>query len=100
MSAQAFPVAWPPGWPRTPGHKPNRGARFKCSVYELTSSCARDPLYEDLWKLGAKQVVPSTNRPIDGRRAVDSVICVTPVRPIWRSFNRSTILRLGNRERS
>lgn len=54
---QAYPLAWPPGWPRTPEHQQCR------SVFRVTPEKARRNLLDQLRLLGATpgRVVISTN---------------------------------------
>lgn len=56
MSVQAYPLTWPDGWPRTPDHKRKRTAPFK-----IGADKARRELTEELRRLGAREVVVSTN---------------------------------------
>lgn len=72
---QAYPLCWPEGWPRTPEHIRDDGARFKSGdVFEgygeqrryvgrkpITFDKARRLLRDELERLGAKSVVMSTN---------------------------------------
>jgi hypothetical protein len=66
MTAEAFPLAWPAGWPRTPAHKQvdsrtrwGRGEGRKRRPW--TFSEARDELYSELERFGARNLVLSTN---------------------------------------
>lgn len=61
MSAEAFPLQWPDGWPRTPDWKRESDNRFGGKVYGLQPGRVRDQLVEELGRLGAKNVVISTN---------------------------------------
>lgn len=68
----AHPLAWPDGWPVTPADKRVRGRAFKQASDHsyggrtlVTFGRARDLLYEELKRLGAKNVVVSTNHPAD-----------------------------------
>jgi hypothetical protein len=56
-----YPLSWPLGWKRT---KHPAKARFS-----LTSAAARDGLFDELERLGATQVILSTNIPLrqDGK---------------------------------
>lgn len=72
---EAFPLQWPAGWPRHRGQK-QYTARFKTGrhtwsggsgVRIVTFAVARDKLYEELTRLGAKNAVISTNHPPDVR---------------------------------
>ena len=67
----ASPLAWPTGWPRTPSHRRERGYQFKkagSSGYRdkfISFADARDGLFDELRRLGAKSPVVSTNHPTD-----------------------------------
>lgn len=62
----AYPLSWPPGWPRTAAHRRDSGRKFSGSVYGLTFERARRQLSEELRLLGATQVTISTNLPLRG----------------------------------
>ena len=66
MSAEAYPLQWPDGWPRTPDYKRESDNRFGGKVYGLTMGRARDHLLAELERLGAKSVVISTNVALRG----------------------------------
>jgi hypothetical protein len=53
--AEAYPLYWPAGRPRTPGHRRQR------SKFETTFARARDDLFRELKLLGATLPVLSTN---------------------------------------
>lgn len=61
MGAEAFPLQWPEGWPRTPSWKRESDNRFGGKVYGLTMGRARDQLIAELQRMGAGSVVISTN---------------------------------------
>lgn len=77
MSTTAFPLAWPPAWPKTPRHKRQRarfyqiktryGTRGDGSNYaikgraEASVKTARDDVFAELRRLGARSVVISSN---------------------------------------
>jgi hypothetical protein len=65
---QAYPLAWPEGWPRTPSHRQGR-SRFK-----VTPDRARRNLLDQIRMLGAKLAVISSNVPIrqDGQPYADA----------------------------
>jgi hypothetical protein len=71
LSIEAYPLQWPEGWPRTPSHAQDRGWQFKQLNYAsgnrslVTFAKARDQLYEELRKLGVRNVVVSTNHKPD-----------------------------------
>lgn len=56
MSAQAYPLQWPEGWPRT-----EPGKRKQDSAFQVNVGKAIDDLYEELGRLGAKNIVLSSN---------------------------------------
>src|SRR3546814_3202380 len=53
MGAEAFPLAWPVGWPRV--------ARRKSAPFGMTMAAARDHLMNELRLMGARYPVLSTN---------------------------------------
>lgn len=64
----AYPLQWPPGWERTKFPQPSR-------FYEHSLAYARGFLFEELRKLGARNIVLSTNvilkrdgQPYSGRK--------------------------------
>jgi hypothetical protein len=92
---QAYPLAWPPGWPRTPAHNQERGERFVTwtdnyrdghawrSKGLVSFAKARDGLLDEVARLGARNVVLSSNHPLDrhgvpreGRRVEDEGIAI------------------------
>lgn len=77
--AEAYPLYWPEGWPRTHAHLRDDGSRFKTgSAYQsdgaggtrfigkgmITFDRARRQLSDELDRLKAKSVVLSTNVPL------------------------------------
>ncbi|MDO8421151.1 MAG: J domain-containing protein [Parvibaculum sp.] len=53
---QSYPLAWPDGWVRTPHYK-----RVDTNRFSTTFVKARDQLFDELRKLGARSVILSTN---------------------------------------
>ena len=53
--AERYPLHWPTGWPRTPRH------RRRSSRYQVSEAAARDDLLESLRRMGARDVILSTN---------------------------------------
>lgn len=53
---QSYPLAWPDGWARTPQYK-----RVDTNRFSTTFVRAREQLFDELRKLGAKNVILSTN---------------------------------------
>lgn len=64
MGAEAFPLQWPEGWPRTKYRQSDR--KFGGSVYGLTMGRSRDRLLSELKLLGASTVVISSNVQLRG----------------------------------
>lgn len=61
MSADAYPLQWPDGWPRTPQYKRESDRKFGGPVYGLTVGRARDQLVAELQRLKARNIVISSN---------------------------------------
>jgi hypothetical protein len=60
----AYPLAWPPGWPRTTRRKPSRytfGATERWRARGASLAPARDYLLDELRLLKARSIVISTN---------------------------------------
>jgi hypothetical protein len=55
MTAKAYPLQWPDGWPRTPPHL-RQWSRFK-----ITPDRAVARLFDEIRKLGGRNVVLSSN---------------------------------------
>ncbi len=83
----AYPLAWPQGWPRTPESKRVRGYSFKQATTRfdstgavrtdrtlVTTDVARRKLRDELRRLGATDVILSTNLPLrqDGEPRSDA----------------------------
>ena len=68
----AHPLAWPPGWPRTPAarHEDSKH-RFKKQRWSSTASPfwtfaeARDALFDEIQRLGGQSPVVSSDFPVD-----------------------------------
>lgn len=81
MSAEAYPLQWPDGWPRHKGQRES-DRRFNGPTYQWNR--VYRGLVEELTRLGAKNIVVSTNQPIrqDGypyaqeRKIVDTGVAV------------------------
>lgn len=56
----AYPLSWPAGRPRTPAHQRKRST-FSSNGYELTVADARVRLQDELERLGATNVILSSN---------------------------------------
>lgn len=83
---QAYPLAWPQGWPRTPDHQRDTGSRFGKMQHRttehgvwrskgrLTPDAARRSLQSELERLKAKATVLSSNIPLrlDGEMRADA----------------------------
>jgi hypothetical protein len=64
VSAEAYPLQWPEGWPRTPEHKRESDQRFDSRIYGLTVARAFQQLTTELERLGATNIVISSNIPV------------------------------------
>lgn len=89
---EAYPLAWPDGWPRTPASERRHGsAAFKRQVNNgrytsgepWTFAAARDALLEEVWRHTQTSITlssnfqPGKNGPQEGRkRPVDQAIAV------------------------
>lgn len=74
----AYPLAWPEGWPRTPAHR--RRSRY---AIRTTFGAAREQLYDEMRRLGARSCVISCNLALnlDGShnaRGADAVLIADP----------------------
>lgn len=56
---EAYPLQWPDGWPRAKSR--DSDSRFHGRVYGLSPGRARDDLLAEMRKLGATEIVLSTN---------------------------------------
>lgn len=61
MSEEAFPLAWPAGWPRHRGQQ-DSDSRFKGPTFRWDR--VYRGLIDELKRIGAKNIVVSTNQPI------------------------------------
>lgn len=61
MDIEAHPLQWPEGWPRTAADDRADDRRFRGHVYGLTISRARQMLLKELERLGAIDVIISSN---------------------------------------
>lgn len=57
---QAYPLLWPTGWPRTPFVKQTTNPRLNTSTFDQ----ARRSIFDELRRLGASQIILSTNVPL------------------------------------
>jgi hypothetical protein len=69
MSNEHYPLRWPEGWPRTLGAKRKNSAPFK-----VNSDKARRELMADLRRMGATNIIVSSNVPVrqDGTPYADA----------------------------
>jgi hypothetical protein len=69
MTAESYPLHWPEGWPRTPHQK-----RLDSSRFMTTFDKAKRDLYAELRRLGARNIVLSSNLPLrnDGEPRADA----------------------------
>ena len=90
--ATAYPLQWPEGWPRTHANKREGGTKFKggsgwvddataprgaryIGRQEVTFNSAREKLATEMERLGARNIVLSTNLPLrmDGQPHASAV---------------------------
>ncbi len=64
MSDQAYPLSWPNLWPRTDPYRRMTTHKFGSRGYELMFDRARRQLTEELKRLGAMNIIMSTNVPL------------------------------------
>lgn len=62
MTIEAYPLSWPEGWPHAKQQESSR--RFGGRIYGLTIGRAKETLYEDLRRLGAINIIVSSNVPV------------------------------------
>ena len=97
--AEAFPLQWPDGWPRTVSWKRESDSKFGGKTYGLTMGRARDQLIAELTRLGARSVVISSNvrlrldgLPYSDQRKIDepgvAVYFVLKKRPMVMAVDR------------
>jgi hypothetical protein len=63
VGGEAYPLRWPDGWPRTNPWSRESDHRFGGSG-KVTVGRARDQLMDELHRLGATEIVVSTNVPV------------------------------------
>ena len=61
MTTDAYPLAWPPGWPRHRGAR-DSDSRFRGPTYRLDR--VFHGLVDELRRIGARDVIISTNQPV------------------------------------
>ena len=67
--SNAYPLTWPPAWPRTPGHQ-RQHSNFKATV-----PSALKFLEDEIRRLGAKSLVVSSNCTLGSYRPTDPGVC-------------------------
>lgn len=112
MTAEAYPLHWPDGWPRTPPHQRKDGGRFRSGsahTYDaeapgqkryvgmrpITFDAARKLLADELERLNATDIVLSTNVPLrmDGQpRANASRSMEDPGVAVYFQFKRKPMV--------
>lgn len=74
LQVDAFPCAWPVGWLRTPLQK------RKFSNYQKSFVDSRDSIVSQLKRLGAKEIIVSTNQPLR-RDGLPAAVTIEPEDP-------------------
>ena len=82
MTDRRFPLNWPTGWPRTAQHKRRPGP------FKVPPGQARDELIDELSRLGARDIIISTDQPLnrDGTPSMARRIISDPGVAVY--FNR------------
>lgn len=93
MSAEAYPLQWPEGWPRTLDGARESDSRFRGSAYGLAMGRARDQLIAELVRLGARDVVVSSNIELrrDGLPYSDQRRISDPGVAVYFTFKKRTM---------
>jgi len=90
---EAYPLQWPEGWPRTPSYRRESDNRFGGRA-GVTVGRARDQLMDELRRLGATDIVVSTNVPVkaDGLLYADNKRLDDPGIAIYFKFKRKSLV--------
>jgi hypothetical protein len=86
---EAYPLRWPDGWPRTPPYRRESDNRFG-GRGGITVGRARDQLMDELRRLGATEIVVSTNVPVkaDGLLYADNKRLDDPGIAVYFTFKK------------
>ena len=90
---EAYPLQWPDGWPRTEPHRRESDSRFGGSG-RITVGRARDQLMEELRRLGATEIVVSSNVPVrpDGLLYADNKRIDDPGIAVYFKFKKKSLV--------
>src|SRR6516165_4174258 len=90
---EAYPLQWPEGWPRTPSYRRESDNRFG-GRGGVTVGRARDQLMAELRRLGATDVVVSTNVPVkaDGLLYADNKRIDDPGIAVYFKFKKKSLV--------
>ena len=90
---EAYPLQWPEGWPRTPSYRRESDNRFGGRA-GVTVGRARDQLMDELRRLGATDIVVSTNVPVkaDGLLYADNKRLDDPGIAVYFKFKRKSLV--------
>ena len=93
MTAEAYPLQWPDGWPRTPSYRRENDNRFG-GRGGITVGRARDQLMDELRRLGATNIVVSTNVPVkpDGLLYADNKRIDDPGIAVYFKFKKKSLV--------
>ena len=100
---EAYPLRWPEGWPRIPSYRRENDNRFGNGTRtaegitmgrRLTVGRARDQLMEELRRLGATEIVVSTNVPVkaDGLLYADNKRLDDPGIAVYFKFKKKQMV--------
>jgi len=89
----AYPLQWPQGWPRTPSYRRENDNRFGGRGV-ITVGRARDQLMDELRRLGATEIVVSTNVPVkaDGLLYADNKRLDDPGIAVYFKFKKKSLV--------
>jgi len=90
---EAYPLQWPEGWPRTPSYRRENDNRFG-GRGGITVGRARDQLMDELRRLGATDIVVSTNVPVkaDGLLYADNKRIDDPGIAVYFKFKKKSLV--------
>jgi hypothetical protein len=90
---EAYPLRWPDGWPRTNPMARESDSRFGGSG-KITVGRARDRLMDELRRLGATEIVVSSNVPVrpDGLLYADNKRLDDPGIAVYFKFKRKRMV--------
>jgi hypothetical protein len=91
---EAYPLAWPDGWPRTNPYRRESDSRFGGHGKRVTMGRAVVQLMDELRRLGATKIVVSSNIPTksDGLPYAESKLIDDPGIAVYFDFKRKSLV--------